>query len=92
MAEKPSWDVNISPVDNGIIVHVGCKTLVFSHRDQQEFLDLLKRYLNGEQKKIAKEFGWLEGLDVPQPCAPEERTQRVGQIYDDRCVSEERMR
>jgi len=53
---RASYRVSITPADNGIIVRVGCKLLVFDKENQPRFISALKLYLAGEEDKLHKEF------------------------------------
>jgi len=53
---KPDYDVVIHPADNGIIVSVGCKTLVFSKEEYVTFEKLLYRYLREPSEYLRKEL------------------------------------
>lgn len=54
---KFSYEVRINRADNGIIVNVGCKTLVFKETEIGEFLADLGTLINhGEQELRPKYF------------------------------------
>lgn len=61
---KASYNIKIVPADNGVIVEVGCKTLVFAYGDYDRFFTLLRRYLSGDEVNIRKELGLGDGPPV----------------------------
>jgi hypothetical protein len=48
--------VQINPVDNGFIVSVGCKTLVFPEASIDEMLADLKVLLQGGERELRKKY------------------------------------
>lgn len=48
------YEVRIEGADNGIVVGVGCKRLVFTDGNIDEFLDDLKTYLKGGYRGFRK--------------------------------------
>ena len=55
--KKFNHQVRINSADNGIIVDIGCKTLVFVGAIQQEeFLSDLKDLLNGKETELHEKY------------------------------------
>lgn len=70
-----NYEVQISGADNGLVVRLGCKTIVFKDSDMAEFLADLSTYLTkgreGEMEMYKKYFGDpAEGLN--QGCTSDE--------------------
>ncbi len=60
---KFNYDVSIRPVSNGVILSIGCKTLVFQDSDIPEMLVDIQSYLTGgraEETKLARKYDLLE--------------------------------
>ena len=53
---RPSYNVVIKPADNGIVVRVGCKLLVFPKAEQDNFLCFLRDYLDGKEEELRQHF------------------------------------
>lgn len=53
---RPSYNVVIKPADNGIVVRVGCKLLVFPKAEQDNFLCFLRDYLDGKEEELRQYF------------------------------------
>lgn len=53
---KLSYDVRIQGADNGVIVNVGCKTLVFKNTETDDFLADLKALLAGEETTLRQKY------------------------------------
>ena len=53
---KLSYDVRIQGADNGVIVNVGCKTLVFKNTETDDFLADLKALLSGEENALRQKY------------------------------------
>lgn len=53
---KLNYDVRINGADNGIIVNVGCKTLVFKNTETDDFLADLKALLSGEENTLRQKY------------------------------------
>ena len=53
---KPSYKVVIKPADNGIVVKVGSKRLVFPKAEQDNFLCFLRDYLDGKEEELRQLF------------------------------------
>lgn len=51
---KLNHEVVIQRADNGVVVRVGCKTLVFT--DISEFVTDLERLLNGEESALRGKY------------------------------------
>lgn len=47
-------EVTIEGADNGLVIQIGCKRLVFTDGNVDEFLRDLKIYLTGGMKVIAR--------------------------------------
>ena len=64
------YEVKIVGADNGLIVFIGCKTLVFLDGNIKEFIDDLTTYLQGDydgyRAMLTKYFP--ESLNVPANC------------------------
>ncbi len=55
--------ISINAVDNGYIVHVGCKTLVTTSR--KELLSELARYFENPEKvekEYYEKYGWTQNI------------------------------
>jgi hypothetical protein len=67
---QTEYEVIIGGASNGVVVRLGCKTLVFKTEELGDFLADLSEYLTGGyaayQKLSAKYFD-LETLDEAQP-------------------------
>jgi hypothetical protein len=69
-----TYDVNIRGAANGLIVQVGCQTLVFQNADTEQFLTDLRGYLTGGHaalKDLAQKY-CPDMEDIPGP--PVERS------------------
>ena len=53
---KLNYDVRIQGADNGVIVNVGCKTLVFKNTETDDFLVDLKALLSGEENALRQKY------------------------------------
>lgn len=64
------YDVTISGADNGLIVRIGCKTLVFLDGNIKEFIDDLTTYLQGgyDGFKAMQTKYFLESSNVAANC------------------------
>ncbi len=74
--KKMQHQVTIQEVDNGYVVRVGCKLVVFE--DKATLLMELKACLNGKETELSERLKKEDATDqaVPQPCDP---TQNLGQ-------------
>lgn len=71
MGKKMPWKVTILEVDNGYVVEVGCKTLVFE--SQEVLITELDAYMKGKETKLSedlkKEFNQTITAEAPpQAC------------------------
>lgn len=74
MSKKMPWEVTILEVDNGYVVKVGCKTLVFE--SQEVLITELDAYMKGKETKLSedlkKEFNQAPTAEMSdQACVPE---------------------
>lgn len=53
---KLSYEIMIQAADNGVIVRVGCKTLVFKDTDTDVFLTDLKALLAGDEHALRQKY------------------------------------
>ena len=68
--KKAEYQVIIESCDNGLIVRVGCKTLVVLEGQIDDAFDDIKKLMTGGwegQKEVRKK--WLNDLEVEE-CAP----------------------
>lgn len=64
--ENGMYNINISKADNGFIVKVGCKTLVFEQ--QPTMISELSRFLSDPhavEKEYRQKYGWDMDLQNP---------------------------
>ena len=52
--KKLQWEVTLAGADNGYLVRVGCKLLVFENK--QTLINELTSYINGEKTALAEEL------------------------------------
>lgn len=74
---KLSYDVRIQGVDNGVIVNVGCKTLVFKNTETDDFLADLKALLFGEENALRQKY-YPEDM-APKLTAPLNQARYAGE-------------
>lgn len=70
---KLQYDVEISNANNGLIVRVGCKTIVAKDNEIDDVFEDLKQICRGGYKaatKLRKKYG-IEDDEVPQVVAEE---------------------
>ena len=72
---KAPYEVNITSADNGIIVRVGCKTLVFGTSQVIPAMQDIQEYLTGGHKayqRLHQKYFPLDKIDNgPNECAPQ---------------------
>lgn len=62
MARKLLYEVTIAGADNGYIVRVGCKVLVF--KNSEELIEEFAAYVRGEKTALSKELN-PEVAEIP---------------------------
>lgn len=80
--QRPEYDVVISGADNGIIVKIGCKTLIFKETEMGEFMADLSTFITGgyrgyqelRKKYYAEEMASETKCDSAQDVPPPLRT------------------
>ena len=76
-------EITIRGVDNGIVVHVGCKVLVYPQEDLKTFIEDLSGYLSYPEEKeieIGKRWGFdLVREDVSH--AFEDENIKIGRVH-----------
>lgn len=72
---KAQYEVNITSADNGIIIRIGCKTLVFSSSQIITAMQDVQEYLTGGHKayqRLHKKYFPHEQINNgPNECVPQ---------------------
>ena len=63
---RASYKVVINPTDNGVVVRVGCKLLVFEKENISKFYTLLDIYLKGNEEQLRKDLFPEDFSNEPQ--------------------------
>lgn len=63
--KKMQYQVTLQEVDNGYVVRVGCKLLVFE--DRQKLLNELTAHIKGEETELSKKFKQQEAIAQSEP-------------------------
>ena len=75
---RTGHDISIKMADNGIILQIGCKTLVFGENDVPRAMDDLKQYILGDyqvretlhEKYFPSDYGEPNKTVRPTPQCP----------------------